>query len=182
MRVSPIEVSLSDPDNYDRIYYQQTRYTKAPEMYVMFGAKTSALVTESNELYRIRRSAMNPFFSRKRVLDLEDVVQSKVKKLVDRLATELEAGKPVDLHYGFRAISVDVATDYAFGLCYDLLHKDNFGMEFNQMVREFTKGMWIFEQFPFVLNFVLAIPPAWGTHLGEPLASYAAFVKVSLMR
>jgi hypothetical protein len=35
-----------------------------------------------------------------------------------------------DLHYGFRAVSVDVITDYAFGDCYNLLEKDDFGKYF----------------------------------------------------
>jgi len=179
VRISPIEVHLSDPDNYDRIYYQHTKYVKAPEQYVMFGAKTSAFSTIDNDLHRIRRGVMNPLFSRKRVLELEDVVQSKVQKLMDRTESELKIGKPVDLHYGFRAISIDVITDYAFDICYDLLDEETPGLDFNNMIRGFASGFWTFEMFPILMDIVLSMPPHWGNYLGEPLRSYAAFVKVS---
>ncbi len=62
-------------------------------------------------------------FSRKKVLELEDVIQDKVAKISKGLETGLKSGDPsgVDLYYGFRAVSVDVITDYAFNDCCNLV-------------------------------------------------------------
>jgi hypothetical protein len=76
-------------------------------------------------------------FSRKLVLKLEDVVQDKASKLSNRIESGTKDGGPegVDLHFGFRAVGVDVITDYAFGDCYNLLEKDDFGKYFFDMVK-----------------------------------------------
>lgn len=89
------------------------------------------------KLHRVRRAALNPMFSRKLVLVLKDVVQDKASKLSNRIESGSRDGDPkgVDFHFGFRAVRVDVITDYAFGDCYNLLEKDGFGKYFFDMVK-----------------------------------------------
>jgi hypothetical protein len=55
------------------------------------------------------------------VLELEDVVQSKAIKLGNLVARKLSVGQDVDLHHAFRAVSIDVITEYGFNKCYDLV-------------------------------------------------------------
>lgn len=85
----------------------------------------------------MRRAALNPMFSRKLVLELEDIVQDKAFKLSNRIESGLKDGDPkgVDLHFGFRAVSVDIITDYAFGDCYNFLEREDFGKYFFDMVK-----------------------------------------------
>jgi hypothetical protein len=128
---------LSDPANYEKIYNVGSKFYKDPAFYGAIGAPKAAFTTPSNELHRVRRAALNPMFSRKLVLELEDVVQDKASKLSNRIESGTKDGNPegVDLHFGFRAVSVDVITDYAFGDCYNLLEKDDFGKYFFDMVK-----------------------------------------------
>jgi hypothetical protein len=125
-------VSLSDPANYEKIYSVGSKFYKDQAFYGAIGAIGAAFSTPSNELHHVRRAALNPMFSRKLVLELEDVVQDKASKLSSRLESGLKDGNPsgVDLHFGFRAASVDVITDYAFGDCYNLLEEEDFGKYF----------------------------------------------------
>jgi len=110
-------------------------------------------------VHRVRRAAINPLFSRKVVLDLEGVVQSKVQKLCQRLSEALRVGKPMDLHHGFRAVSVDVITDYAFDKCYNLLDGPSLGTEFFDLLRGMVPVFWVFQQFPFMQKLLTALPP-----------------------
>jgi hypothetical protein len=110
-------------------------------------------------VHRVRRAAINPLFSRKVVLDLEGVVQSKVQKLCRRLSEALKDGKPMDLHHGFRAVSVDVITDYAFDNCYNLLDSAGLGIEFFDLIRGMVPAFWIFQQFPFTQKLSTMLPP-----------------------
>jgi hypothetical protein len=66
----------------------------------------------------------------------------------------------MDLHHGFRAVSVDVITDYAFDNCYNLLDKPSLGAEFFDMLREMVPAFWVFQQFPF-LQKLSAMLPLW---------------------
>jgi hypothetical protein len=159
VRISPNDIHLSDPENYEKIYYVGSKFWKSPNFYGPFGLKTAAVTTLRNEVHRVRRAAINPLFSRKVVLDLEGVVQSKVQKLCRRLSETLRVGKPMDLHHGFRAVSVDVITDYAFDNCYNLLDSPSLGAEFFDLLRGMVPAFWIFQQFPFTQKLSTMLPP-----------------------
>jgi len=65
----------------------------------------------------------------------------------------------MDLHHGFRAVSVDVITDYAFDKCYNLLDSPSLGAEFFEMLRGMVPAFWIFQQFPFMQKLSTMLPP-----------------------
>ncbi|GAB1211560.1 hypothetical protein ATERTT37_000683 [Aspergillus terreus] len=158
VRISPNEIHLSDPENCDKIYYVGSRYGKDPAFYGAFGTEKATFTTPSPDMHRIKRSALNPFFSRKKVLDLEEIVQEKAAKLVGRMRAAFESTGRIDLHHGFRAISVDVITDYAFNHCYGFLDEEEFGVEFFNMIRDFGPAFWFFQQFPAVQPLALGTP------------------------
>jgi hypothetical protein len=106
----------------------------------------------------MRRAALNPLFSRKMVLELQHVVQSKVDKLYRRLAEAVDSGKALDLHHGFRAVSLDIFTDYAFDDCYNLLDQDDFGVGFFSMMRGLGPGFWFFQLCPWIQPAALNMP------------------------
>ena len=85
------------------------------------------------------------------MLELGDVVQSKITKLVSRIDKAISERKPVDLHHGYRAFAVDTITDYAFDNCYDQLDMPNFGADFFEMTRELIPRGWVLQAFPFLL-------------------------------
>jgi cytochrome P450 len=172
VRITPDEIHLADPDNYEKIYHIGSKYSKSPSFYQAFGSNSAAFTTPSNEVHRVRRAALNPLFSRKMVLELEDVVQSKVEKLCQRMNNALAAGKPIDLHHGFRAISVDVITDYAFDNCYNLLDKSDFGVDFFAMVRGLGPSFWFFQQWPSIQHIALKTPKWLAKILSTPLGSF----------
>ncbi|OJD15879.1 hypothetical protein AJ78_03897 [Emergomyces pasteurianus Ep9510] len=158
VRISPDEIHLCDPENYDKINYVGTPYFKSPVFYGGFGTDKATFTTPSNEIHRVKRAALNPFFSPKRVLELEGIVQSKARKLEERMKSQLQTSGSIDLHNGFRAISVDVITDYAFDNCYNLLEQEDFGVPFFNMIRDTGTGIWFFQQFPSLQPIAFAIP------------------------
>lgn len=172
VRITPDEIHLADPGNYERIYSVGSKYSKAPGFYGAFGSNSAAFTTASNETHRVRRAALNPLFSRKMVLELEDVVQSKAQKLYQRLTDAVVARTALDLHHGFRAVSVDVITDYAFDNCYDLLDRPDFGVGFFAMVRGLGPAFWFFQQWPFVQPVALKTPLWLAKILSKPLGSF----------
>lgn len=94
---------------------------------------------------------MNPLFSRKAVLALEDMLQCKVDKLIARVRQGIAKKEPVDLHHGFRALAVDVITDYAFGNCYNQLDTEDFAAPFFKMTSELAPRGWLLQAFPWLL-------------------------------
>lgn len=168
VRITPDEVHLSDAGNYELINFVGSKYPKSA-FYDSFGIGYSTFSSKSVETHRIRRGALNPFFSRKMVLQLEHIVQDKVERVSALTARAFEAGKPMNLHYAFRAVSVDVITEYAFAQCYDLLHRADLGQSFFRMIQDLGPTMWVFQQWPALQKFALSLPPAIASAMSAPI-------------
>jgi hypothetical protein len=81
VRINPDEVHIANSTLYDEIYYMGTKYSKAPIFYNALCVPSSTFGTPPNDIHKIRRGAMNPMFSRQKVLELESIVQEKASKV-----------------------------------------------------------------------------------------------------
>ncbi|KAF9767249.1 hypothetical protein IL306_000204 [Fusarium sp. DS 682] len=171
VRITPNEVHLSDLDNYDRIYYVGSRYSKDANFYGAFGNENSSFTTPSNELHRQRRTGLNSFFSRKIVIDLEDIVQDKARKVCKAIDNTIATGKPMDLHHALRAVSIDVITEYAFGESYGLLDTPDFGYDFFMLVLRLGPAAWIFRQAPWLKTVLRSIPESLVRVVSPPMTN-----------
>lgn len=169
VRITPDEVHLSDPDNYEVIYSVGTKYAKSPQFYDGFGIGYSTFSTGPNDVHRVRRGRLDPFFSRRKVINLEHIVRSRAEKLIDLVSSKLARKEAVDMHHAFRAISVDVITDYAFGESYHLLDTADMGREFFEMVNGIGPTMWIFQQWPALQKLALSMPSAAAKMMSKSL-------------
>jgi cytochrome P450 len=175
VRITPDEVHIAgNSDDYEKIYHVGSKYAKSPNFYNALCVPHSSVGTASNEVHKIKRGAMNPIFSRQKVLDVEFIVQDKVAKVISRLENSIyntrvgdESG--VDLHHAFRAVSVDVISEFAFGSCYDFLDKDDTGADFFEMARGIGPALYAFQQFPSLQKLALEIPPWLAPLLSRPL-------------
>ncbi|KAL4943883.1 hypothetical protein BDV06DRAFT_188905 [Aspergillus oleicola] len=170
IRITPNEIHLSNPDNCEKIHFVGSRFIKDPGFYGAFGIDKSIFTTVNPEVHRVKRAALNPFFSRKRVLDLEAIVQHKAQKLITRMKTAFASGSGIDVHHGFRAISIDAITDYAFDNCYNFLDKEDFGVEWFNDFRDMGPAIWFFQQFPSIQQVALCVPYWLAKLLSGPLA------------
>lgn len=175
VRITPDEVHIAtNSDDYEKIYHVGSKYAKSPNFYNALCAPHSSVCTASNEMHKIKRGAMNPIFSRQRVLEVEAIVQDKVQKVISRLENSItntrigdESG--VDLHHAFRAVSVDVASEFSFANCYNFLDKNDTGADFFEMARGIGPALYAFQQFPALQKLALKIPPWLAPLLSRPL-------------
>lgn len=65
----------------------------------------SGLATLDHDHHRLRRTALNQFFSTKSVRDLQPVIEERVDQLLDRLQKEgrKQSTVPRDMMYAFSA-------------------------------------------------------------------------------
>lgn len=163
------------------VHHVGSKYAKSPIYYNAMCVPHSSFGTVSNEVHRIKRAAMNPMFSKQKVLDLESIVQQKAEKVCQRMQAGLDSGTPVDLHHAFRAVSVDVISEFAFDKCYDFLDKDDVGAEFFEMARGIGPALWTFQQLPAMQRLALRIPPWLAPKLSQPLG-YVTGLQVECVR
>ncbi|GAB7363733.1 hypothetical protein MBLNU230_g4301t1 [Neophaeotheca triangularis] len=169
VRITPNEVHFTDPENYDKIYYVGSKFGKSPNYYNALCVPHSTFGTPSNEVHKIKRGALNTVFSRQKVLDLESIVQEKAYKVCKRVQEAIDVNVAADLHHAFRAVSVDVISDFAFGESYDFLEHQDLGAKFFEMTHGIGPALWAFQQFPTLQSLALKTPPWMAPYLSKPL-------------
>ncbi|RDW56886.1 hypothetical protein BP5796_12953 [Coleophoma crateriformis] len=173
VRITPDEVHLSDPENHEVIHSVGSKYAKATPYYSALGAGYSTFTAGPNEVHKLRRARLDPFFSRRNVIKMEYLVQSRAAKLLHIMSSKFSAGAAVDLHHAFRSISVDVISDYAFGESYSLLDRDDLGREFFELTGGIGPTWWVFQQWPALQAFALSLPLSVAKAMSKPLKQQA---------
>lgn len=172
IRIAPNEVLITDPEQYDKIYNMNTSFYKDPSFYQVSGTDTALFAITHNEDHRRYRAILNPFFSRRSVLNQEAIVQAKVAQLIARIDHDSQRGVPTMLWAGFRAISVDVITEFAFGpeRCWNFLTRDDFGVWYNHLARSVVPMMYVFRVVPWLQKPMQAMP-IWLAKLLNPIVA-----------
>jgi cytochrome P450 len=138
VRINPQELHVADPAFYDSVYVGPARRTAKWEYSArMFGTTTAAVGTTGHELHRIRRGALNGFFSKRAVANLVPTIQELIDHGCDLLRRTGAEGRVLNLRDFFAAFSADVIGQVAFGSNYGLLDKKDFepGWQKLMMVR-----------------------------------------------
>lgn len=183
VRISPNEVHLTDPKHYDTIFGVKSDFYKDPGFYGALGIESATFTTVSNDVHRRRRTALNPFFSRRKVLELEsfDVIHDKVEKLCRMISDDRAVGRPTNLHAAFRAISVDVITDYAFDDSWNQLDDEDLGEWFSNMIRSSASMFWTFQAFASLRVPIQSLPDSVAKHMSPSVADFVACKDVSIV-
>lgn len=72
------KLHFSDPQAYGEIYAMGTKFTKQSHLYSCFATDLSVFALTDLHKATQRRNLIGPFFSRRAILKLENVVQAQV--------------------------------------------------------------------------------------------------------
>ncbi|GJC82728.1 N-acetyltryptophan 6-hydroxylase ivoC [Colletotrichum liriopes] len=105
--LSPWEVHVGDPEFFPELYTGPGRPREKFAFYTQqFGSPESALATINHEHHKLRRSALNPFFSTQTVRKLQPIIEERVDALLSRLLDQSQRSKePLDVMYPFSAFT-----------------------------------------------------------------------------
>ncbi|KIW28417.1 uncharacterized protein PV07_08084 [Cladophialophora immunda] len=179
VRINPAEVHFADPDFYDVIYAgpaapaaQKQKRDKWSWFYRQFGLPDSTLATVGHDHHLLRRSALNPFFSKARVQSLQPLIEDAVRKLLARFEEFQMLGDPLPISLAFAALTNDIAEQYVLG------HNDNrvlardFDPSFHDAsLARSTRGH-LTKQFPFLLSLTQLLPDDLTIMFNRSMASY----------
>ncbi|KAF9454465.1 cytochrome P450 [Macrolepiota fuliginosa MF-IS2] len=141
---------------YNDIYGIGTRFIKEPEMYACFATDKSVFSTYDHHLAMQRRNAIGPFFSRRAILNLENVIQAKIDYLIARLLTY--SSTPANLDLAFRSLSLEIITTYCFARSSQALDAPNFQHAILSVIDRALPMIWLFKHFPLIQKVLLKIP------------------------
>ncbi|RAK99186.1 cytochrome P450 [Aspergillus ibericus CBS 121593] len=176
IRINPDEVHINDPDFFDELYSQRNgRAVKPRRTAEAFGPYSSTLATQSHELHRIRRSAINPFFSKKSVVDLVPVIRRPIDMLCERLKEVSRDGGTVNLKYMFAAVTLDIIKDHCFAREPESVLKSDFGRKgFDDVNGFIAVSLWN-THMPWIMRLTYSLPDSVKKILSPTMADVLAF-------
>lgn len=108
LRINPEELHFTDPEFYDTIYASAASGKKRdrwPFALRAFNVQESVLGTYSHDHHRLRRSALNPFFSNASVKRLQPVVDRLIERFLGKLHEFNASRMPIVMDHAFAAYS-----------------------------------------------------------------------------
>jgi cytochrome P450 len=112
-RISPYGLHIDDPDYYDELYSQHKPRNKYQFFVNQLGLYGSAFATVDHRLHRIRRAAVNPFFSKQAVARLEPMLNFMIEKFCRRIEEHRKLAKPMPIRRAYMCLATDIITLYA---------------------------------------------------------------------
>ena len=71
----------------------------------MFATPDAAFSTNDHDLHRMRRSGLNPFFSKTSVRRLQPLIQERLDKLLERMKGFQISGEPLKISLAYVAMA-----------------------------------------------------------------------------
>lgn len=180
VRISPRELHIDDPDFYDHLFGSTLRLDKDPWTAGQFGQTLSTQATASASLHRLRRAALSPFFSQAKVTQLQGCITNKIEKLCGIMSQHQASGNPANMHNLYRALTVEIITEYAFAESWNTLDKLDEGVQWFDMIKGSSEGAAFVRQFGWVTQLMKKLPPWLAIKIAPDLKGAFFIFSVSL--
>lgn len=163
VRINPIHLHIHDPSFLDEIYAGSNRKRNRDPWYMHWAQEGtmgwSLLQSMDHDLHRKRRAALNPFFSKRNIQQLEPMIMEKVNRLLDRLGKAFVEGEVVNLSYATAALTMDVISSYALGADVGNLKRADWGKDWLDAFRLVGQFRPIGRQFKWFINMSATVSP-----------------------
>ncbi|CCD43671.1 similar to cytochrome P450 [Botrytis cinerea T4] len=123
IRIGPNEIHVSDPEYYNTLFSYNAVRNKDPFYTAQFNTPDTEFGAEDHYVHRMRRSALNPFFSKASIDRLSPMLTSMVEKLSSRLEEFRNTNQPLNIRLPFQCYTADIVTLYATNRCWNHLDK-----------------------------------------------------------
>ncbi|KEF57549.1 uncharacterized protein A1O9_05466 [Exophiala aquamarina CBS 119918] len=149
VRVTPNELHIIDSDYFEELYVKSGKLDKYRPFSARFGTDESFLTAPSHEYHRVLRNAVAPF-SKRKIMDFQPVIRSKLDKLVTKIEGYISSGGVLALHRAWTAFSGDVVTEFCFAKAYDHLDSPDFKDAFHGGMHAACESSNVLMQFPWL--------------------------------
>jgi cytochrome P450 len=140
-RTNPEELHINDPKYYNELYGSATRKRdKCISWVILAGTMGSSSATIGHDQHRLRRAALNSFFFKGAVTQLEPVIQEKVDKLCRRFGGVLKTGEVIRADAAYVELIMDVILQYSFANDNDYLSKPDFKLAWKETLEGAFEG------------------------------------------
>jgi hypothetical protein len=158
VRVTPNELHIIDSDYFEELYVKSGKLDKYRPFSARFGTDETFFTAPSHEYHRVLRNAVAPFFSKRKIMDFQPVIRSKLDKLTTKIAEYGTSGGVLPLHRAWTAFSGDIVTEFCFAKAYDHLDSPDFKETFHEGMHAACESSNVLMQFPWLWPIMNSLP------------------------
>ncbi|CAL5868081.1 uncharacterized protein PFLUO_LOCUS2304 [Penicillium psychrofluorescens] len=176
IRINPDEVHIDDPDFFDQVFNQTNGRAEKPlRVAEAFGPYPATIGTQSHDLHRVRRNALNPFFSKKSVTDLVPVMWRPIEILRERLHHVAQTGGMLNMKYIYAAVTLDIINAYCFAREPVNVRQPDFGRKGFDDVDSFLEVSLLNIHIPWLMRLTYSLPDRVNKILAPAMADILDF-------
>ncbi|KAI9644280.1 hypothetical protein NHQ30_007636 [Ciborinia camelliae] len=158
IRIGPNEIHIDDPEYYDTLFSYSGVRNKDTFYTAQFNTPDTGFGAEDHHVHRMRRAALNPFFSKASINRLSPMLTAMVEKLSSRLEEFRNTNQPLNIRLPFQCYTADIITLYATNRCWDHLEVPDFNPTWAEtFVAISILGKWA-KFFPRIYTFIECMP------------------------
>lgn len=107
VRISPYEVHVNDPNFADELYSGPGTHKRDKWAWATrgIGVDGAVLTTPEHNLHKVRRAALNPFFSKGAIRKLQPLFDAKIEYLIERFEEFRVSKDVIVLNHAFAALT-----------------------------------------------------------------------------
>lgn len=174
VRINPYELHVNDPEFMEDIYtgpgtHKRDKWDWATKG---IGVPSATLLTNPHDLHRLRRSALNPFFSKASVRKLQPLIHEETNLLIERLKEFQKSGEVMVINHALAALTNDIATEFSFGTSNERIRHPNFDPSFHDHCVAGLDLNHLMLQFPIIMKVLQALPDSIAYRVDKAYATF----------
>lgn len=178
VRISPYELHIHDLESIDKVYSLEGRWDKYAFPIVAFGSLDTTHATLKHDLHRLRRVALNPFFSKQKIATLEPLIERKIDQLSQRFREFASEARVLSIGTAYSALAMDIVTEYTMIKGEDNVQVKDFNFDMVEAVKGSTK-LWHLGKHVPILPWIYERTPVWMIRqISVPMAQWTAMMQV----
>ncbi|TVY67437.1 Cytochrome P450 monooxygenase sdnE [Lachnellula suecica] len=178
IRINPYELHVSSPDFIEKLYAGPgNRRDRWGWFTKQFGMPDATFGSNDHDTHRMRRQAINPFFSKLAVRNLQPMIDERVEALLTRFREFRASGKPIILDHAFSAYTNDIAHEYTFGHSDHRVDQHDFEPKFHAASVAGSSGGCVIKHWPWTLFLMQSLPDRFMTWLDPNMSSFFDLLK-----
>jgi hypothetical protein len=131
---------------------------KSPFYVNQFALYGAGFGTVDHKLHRVRRAAINPFFSKQAVHRLQPMLHFMIEKLCGRIDEFRASGQPMPMRQVYMCLTTDIITLYALNRSWNHLDSPDFSPFWVETIKATVSAGHFLKQFPFMYGVIRSLP------------------------
>ncbi|KAF7190245.1 Cytochrome P450 monooxygenase [Pseudocercospora fuligena] len=177
IRINPDELHIRDSAWYETLYSSTRPVRKADYYAQRFDAEMTTAGAIDPATCKERRAALNPFFSKQKVVQYEAKIQEIADLVVTRVEEEyVKPEKELALHKMWECFAADNVVGFAFDKHgHSFVTAEDFRSPINEASYASTEAIHVLTAFPFLMSIMNLLSDKIVTRLSPAMAPLLAF-------